>query len=543
MRRHSLWLGAAALAVLAATGVAMVLSSAALAAAAKDEAAPAAANAEGVALTIYNQNFGVVRETRRLKLDAKVSKLEFRDVARDIDPTTVEFQSLTDPDGTRVLEQNYEFDVVTADALLRRYIDQEIAVTNKQGKTVKGRLASFDESQIVLKTKDGVAMIARMDNVANIDFASLPEGLLTKPTLVWKVLTAKPGEHLARVTYQADNMSWRADYAATLSADDTKMDLSGWVTIANRCGTGFKDAQIKLIAGDVRRPRPMPTGGGGGGMFGTAALAEVPEVKEKSFFEYHMYMLPLATTVNDNQVKQVELLKAAGIPITKRYVFEAEGPHAHMRYGDPDSTNVNIYVEFKNEEAAHLGMPLPKGKVRAYKRDPADRLPEFVGEDEISHTAKDEEVRLYVGDAFDVLGSRNVVDQSGGPRCTMDLIRVELRNHKAEDIVVRVREHAGDPQERAHRFRAWELISKGAAYKKVDATTFEFDVPVPKDGKATLEYVFLSWPPHMMKPTADEIEAGLKELEALKQGAAGEPSEGKSAPKPGGGKRTPKPKP
>ena len=226
-----------------------------------------------------------------------------------------------------------------------------------------------------------------------------------------------------------------------------------------------------------------------------------------------MYTLPWPTTVADNQIKQVELLKVDRVPVTKRYVFEPDGLHAHRRYGDPDSFNVNVYVEFRNDEPSHLGMPLPKGKVRAYKRDPADGNPEFVGEDEISHTAKDEDVRLYVGDAFDVLGSKTWVEQVGGPQWAMDLARIELRNHKAEPIVVRVREHLGAcPSEISQQHRGWDLINPTVPFKKVDAVTYDFEVPVPAGGKAVLEYVILSWPPKFTRPRQELIDAGLKEL-------------------------------
>lgn len=420
--------------------------------------------------------------------------------------------------------------------LLQKYIDEELSVTTKQGTAFKGRLLSFDDNQLVLRSKSGIAMIGRPDNVQNIEFATLPEGLRTKPTLVWKVVAAKPGNQRCQVAYQTDNVAWRADYSAIVSPDDTRMDLSGWVTIVNRCGATFKDARIKLIAGDVRRqPKPeaprfevasvlqAATGGGGG----------AEGFEEKPFFEYHMYTLPWPTTVADNQIKQIELLKVENVPVTKRYVFEPDGLHAHRRYGDPDSLNVNVYVEFRNDEKSHLGMPLPKGNVRAYKRDPADASPEFVGEDEISHTAKDEDVRLYVGDAFDVLGSKVWVEQYGEQNYAMDLARIELRNHKAEAIIVRVREHIDAcPSEISQQHRGWDLINPTVPYKKVDAVTYDFEVPVPAGGKAVLEYVILSWPPKYARPRQDVIDAGLKEL----MPAAQKEGEGEGPAKRKGGK-------
>ncbi|MCX5685815.1 MAG: hypothetical protein NT049_19340 [Planctomycetota bacterium] len=507
------------IAVLLACCVVVVMTAAAAAWAAPADKGAAPEKSE-VALTVYNQNFAVVKEVRTLKIDGAAARLEFKDVARDIDPTTVQFKSLTDPEGTRVLEQNYEFDLVAGGVLLQKFIDEELSVTTKQGKSFKGKLLSFDDNELVLKTKDGIAMIGRPDNVQNIELASLPEGLRTKPTLVWKVAAAKPGNQRCQVAYQTDNVSWHADYSALVSPDDTRMDLSGWVTIENRCGATFKDAAVKLIAGDVRRQPRVEAPSGGAGLFGGGGGAKVAAeaVEEKPFFEYPMYTLPSPTTLADNQIKQIELLKAENVPVTKRYVLEPDGLHAHRRYGDPDSFNVNVYVEFKNDEKSHLGMPLPKGKVRAYKRDPADANPEFVGEDEIAHVAKDEDVRLYVGDAFDVLGSKTWVEQVGEQNYAMDLARIELRNHKAEPVVVRVREHIDAcPSGVSQQHRGWDLINPTVPFKKVDAVTYDFEVPVPAGGKAVLEYVILSWPPKFSRPRQEVIDAGLKQLMPAEQ--------------------------
>ena len=220
--------------------------------------AAAPAPEEGVSLTVYNQNFAVVKEVRNLKLDGKVSSVQFRDVAKQIDPTSVHFKSLTDPEGTVVLEQNYEFDLVSADKLLDKYIDKKIGVVTKQGTKYAGTLLSFDAQQLVLQGDNQLFMVQRPDNVQNVEFGALPEGLLTRPTLVWKVATEKPGQHMSQVTYQTKGMGWQADYSVVVNPDDTRMDLSGWVTLTNKCGAAFKDARVKLIAGDVRRIQPPP---------------------------------------------------------------------------------------------------------------------------------------------------------------------------------------------------------------------------------------------------------------------------------------------
>jgi len=460
-----------------------VLAGALLAAAARAGPAPAAAPApeEGVSLTVYNQNFGVVKEVRTLALDGKMATVQFRDVAKQIDPTSVHFKSLTDPAGTVVLEQNYEFDLVSADKLLDKYIDKKIAVVTKQGQKYDGTLLSFDAQQLVLQGAKELYMVQRPDNVQNIEFGTLPEGLLTRPTLVWKMATEKPGKHLAQVTYQTTGLSWRADYSAVISADDKAMDLSGWVTLTNQCGAGFKDAHVKLIAGDVRRIQPPVEQLRRGMVFEKAGVANrTGGFEEKTFFEYHMYTLGRTTTVNENQVKQVELLTAADVPVLKRYVFEPGGRYWHKRYGQGDFYKINVYVEFKNSKEQKLGMPLPKGKMRVYKKDPADGSLEFVGEDEIDHTPKDEELKLYVGDAFDIVGEKKVMDHKQGERWSEDSVKIELRNHKEEDITVRIREHLTRAE--------WDILAKSQDFKKIDASTIEFDVPVAKNGKAEVTY-------------------------------------------------------
>jgi hypothetical protein len=333
----------------------------------------------------------------------------------------------------------------------------------------------------VLQGAKELFMVQRPDNVQNIEFGTLPEGLLTRPTLVWKVATEKPGKHVAQVTYQTTGLSWRADYSAVINAADTQMDLSGWVTLTNQCGAGFKDARVKLIAGDVRRvqppvrmPPPAPAAARGAEAQGFGGF------EEKTFFEYHMYTLGRTTTVNENQIKQVELLTAAEVPVLKRYVFEPGGKYWHRRYGQGELYKVNVYVEFKNSKEQKLGMPLPKGKIRVYKKDPADASLEFVGEDEIDHTPKDEELKLYVGDAFDIVGEKTITDRKQAQRWRQESIKIELRNHKEEDITVRLREHLGGGQ--------WEITAKSQDFKKIDANTIEFDVPVAKNGKAQVTY-------------------------------------------------------
>ena len=442
---------------------------------------------EGVAVTVYNGGYGVVREVRNLDVpDSGVVK--FTDVAKLIDPTTVHFKSLTDP-AAKLLEQNYQFDLVSADKLLRKYIDRQIEVIC-EGKRYAGTLLSFDSRQIVLKEAEGLTMIQRADNVRDIRFKVLPEGLLTRPTLVWLVHTAKAGRHLAEVTYQTNGVNWHAEYVMVVNPDDTAADLSGWVSFQNNSGKTYKNAKLKFIAGDVRRVAPTPQvrapsrgrlakGGGGAPM------------QEKAFFEYHMYTLPRPSTVADNEVKQLEMFSpVSGMKVTKKYLYD---PMRHLRwrggrntsasYGVTSPKKVRVFIEFQNSKENKLGIPLPAGKVRVFKQDPEDKAMEFVGEEKIDHTPKDEKLELYVGNAFDIVGEFKQTDfrVNTSGHWMKETIEIKVRNHKKENITVRVKQPM-------HRSKNWTIMAESHKHKKLDAFTIAFDVPVKADGETVVTY-------------------------------------------------------
>ncbi len=437
----------------------------------------------GVSLTVYNNDFAVVKEVREMAIPQPRHTLRFTDVARRIDPASVHFRSLTDPAGTRVLEQNYAFDLVSADKLLDKYVDRELAVMTEDGSRYEGTLLSYDGRQLVLQGSDQLYMVQRPDNVTNIEFGKLPEGLLTRPTLVWRVQTAKPGDHDLQITYQTSGMSWEADYNAVLSDDESTLDLGGWVTLNNQSGATYREASVKLIAGDVRKVRDEPKRAGPQVM-AAEVRADAAGFQEKSFFEYHLYTLGRKTTVADNQMKQIELLSAGAVPVTKRYVFEPHGRHWQRRYGDEDLYKVNVFIEFTNDEASNLGMALPKGKVRLYKRDGDDT--EFIGEDLIAHTPRDEQLKLYVGDAFDLVGEYKVADQRSGPRWMQQRIEIELRNHKDQDVEILVRQHLHRPN--------GQIREASHEFEKVDAQTVEFAVPVKAREQSKLTFTaYFTW--------------------------------------------------
>jgi hypothetical protein len=444
---------------------------------------------EGVALTIYNQNFGVVRERRNVEVKDKVGEIRFSDVAAQIDGTSVQFKSLTDPSAS-VLEQNYEYDLVSADKLLEKYVDKPITVLTKDGSRYSGNLLSFDASQLVVRQygdKGDLVMIQRGDNVKDIGFESLPGGLITKPTLVWKLATEKPGKQLIEVAYQTGGIGWQADYNAVLTANDTQLDLNGWVTVNNQSGATYEDAKLKLIAGDVRRvesPRPAR-------MYMAAVAKEAAGFEEKAFFEYHLYTLGRLTTVAQNQTKQVELLKTAGVPVTKVFLYDGQpgyrfsgGLITDANYGSEESNKkVNVILELKNSKDNHMGMALPKGKVRLYKRDAADAALEFIGEDQIDHTPKDETIRLHVGDAFDIVGERKRTNfrVDTAAHVMTESFEIKIRNHKDEPVNVLVKEVL-------YRGSNWEITGANQKWVKYDANTIHFNVAVPKDGQQVIAY-------------------------------------------------------
>lgn len=447
--------------------------------------------------------FGVVKELRKFHLDAGKSELRITDVAQFIDPTTVSFADLTNPEGTAVLEQNFEFDLVSPEKLMEKYIDRDISVVLNHGdttETVSGKLLSSVQGQLVLSTPDGVRIVSGAGQ--QVKLGELPGGLITRPTLVWKVQADQAGDHEIRTTYQTSGITWRSDYNMILNEADTKADVGAWVTMMNLSGAAYKNARLKLIAGDVQRvtpqsPRyPMAKNR----MLEMSVAGEAAGFQEKSFFEYHLYTLPRRTDILANTTQQITLFPTArdvkvekvmvyyGLPEASNWWFTGS-PGIDRNLGNQSNPKVDVYVRFKNDQASHMGMPLPKGKVRVYKKDDADGTLEFVGEDLIDHTPKDEKVLIKLGQAFDVVGERTqtnfTIDTTG--KTMTDSYRITLRNHKKEAQKVIIKENL-------FRWTTWEITDKSDPFEKIDARTIHFEVTVPADGEKTVTYtVKYSW--------------------------------------------------
>ncbi len=447
----------------------------------------AAAEKESVALTVYNGGYGVVREIRNLDI-GEDGNVKFKDVARRIDATTVHFKSLTD-EAAKLLEQNYQYDLVSADKLLKKYIDRKIEVICEE-QTYSGTLLSFDGGQLVLRSKDGgIIMVQRPDNVRDIRFGALPGGLLTRPTLLWKVFTQKPGKHTCEVTYQTTGLGWHAEYVLVLGGDDAMANLSGWVSVNNASGKTYKDAKLKFIAGDVRRVRPTTPEYGGPEAKRMSRGMAAP-MREKAFFEYHMYTLPRPSTVADNETKQLEMFTPArGLKVEKKYLYNPmgqrrwhwSGRYTGRSYGLTSYKKVQVFIEFQNSLKNKLGIPLPAGKIRVYKQDPEDKALEFIGEERIDHTPKDEKLSLQIGNAFDVVGERKQKDYKTRPHWMLEEIEIKVRNHKKTDITVRIKEPM-------YRCKNWEITARTHEFTKLDSRNIAFDVPVKADGETVVTY-------------------------------------------------------
>ncbi|HWQ37155.1 MAG TPA: hypothetical protein VNM24_00895 [Burkholderiales bacterium] len=438
--------------------------------------------------------YAVVRHDRPVELKAGRNELKFTDVAAQIDPTTVWFSSLTDPEGTRVIEQSFQFDLVSTEKLLERFLDREIAVERLVGdriETIEGTLLSA-RGGITLREADGAVRTVPYN--AGVKLPNLPGGLITRPTLVWDVATRQPGAHRARVTYQTAGLGWWTDYNLTLSeAGGCRLDVGAWVSILNQSGATYTDAKVKLVAGDVHRAEfkqqvPM------------AAMAqatreaddEMRGFEEKQFFEYHLYTLGRSTTLPDNSTKQIELFPAAkNVVCDKTLVYYGQ---AGLHYGHGSvltdrnlgftaNTKVDVYLRFKNSEANGMGVPLPAGRVRVAKADDADGSLEFIGEDRIDHTPKNETIQLMLGNAFDVVGSRRQMDfRVDSNRNTMtEEIEVKLRNSKDQPVRVIVKENL-------YRWTNWKITQANHSWERQDSRTIHFPVEVPSNGETTVRY-------------------------------------------------------
>ena len=433
------------------------------------------ADQEAVSITVYNSNIGLIKDSRRLSLPAGVTQLKFGEVAAKIMPQTVHIKSLSDPKRLQILEQHYEYDLLTPQKLLEKFVGKEITIL-KDNVEVPITILSVNQG-IVYKLGGRIFT----GQPYNLIFPNIPNNLISHPTLVWLLENRGPALHKLEATYLTQGISWRADYVAVLDSKDKLLDLSGWVTLDNQSGASYQNARLKLVAGDVNRV--IERRGAADAVRALSELSAKPAAapfSEESFFEYHLYSLQRATTIKENQTKQVSLLSADGVPINKQYVYRGSQQYFRSRLGTPISNQkIEVYVDLANKKENNLGMPLPRGTVRVYKAD-SDGSLQFVGEDRIDHTPKDETIKIKMGDAFDIVGERK---QTNWRKLADNLyeasFEVSVRNHKEEAVGVSVIEPM---------LSDWEILSSSHAHKKTDAHTAQFDLPVAKNGETRLQY-------------------------------------------------------
>jgi hypothetical protein len=439
--------------------------------------------------------YAIVRHDRSYDLNRGKSFLRVTDVAALIDPTTVIFSSLDRPE-TRVLEQSFQFDLVSQAKLLQRYLGQRITVEQARGDNVdlvEGVLLGAGDG-LTLQLDDGSIQAIR--SYGNIRFSQLPGGLITKPTLEWMLDSPVRGKQQTRIAYETSGMTWWADY--NIIYDESKncsMDLSAWVSIINQSGAAYEDARLKLIAGDVNRAEPQQARRDV--VYKMAMAEESTGFVEKEFFEYHLYTLPRRTSLPDNSTKQLQLMPAArGIQCEKELVF---APSLDMRwhgyqqldqeYGRYGKGDVKVYLRFENEKSQNLGVPLPAGRIRVMQLDTADDSLEFIGEDVIDHTPRNEEVLIKMGNAFDVVGERKQTNFRVDTRTRnlWETFEIRLRNHKDEDVKVAVLENL-------YRSANWQIENASHEYQKENSNRISFDVQVPSEGEVVLTYTaHYSW--------------------------------------------------
>jgi hypothetical protein len=436
-----------------------------------------------LAVTIYNSDLALVRDVRNIQMARGTSDLHFMDIAATVNPATVHFRSLTEPSRVSVLEQNYEYDLLEPDKLLRKYVGREVTLirirrddNTTREEEVKARLLSYNNAPV---WEIGGEIVTGM-SADHIKFPELPGNLYSRPTLIWTLDNSGGTRHRVEASYLAGRLSWNADYVLTVARDDKTADLDGWVTVVNGSGTSFRNARLQLVAGDLNRVKQ-----------GLAKMQEMdamrrdvaaaPAMTQEAFSDYHLYTLARKTSINNSETKQVSMLGATAFPVQKRYVVEGQAFYYRnaQHPGAPIKDVVQVFYQFANEEKTGLGMPMPAGNVRVYQADSKGGL-QFVGEDRIDHTPKDEALNLKIGNAFDVVCERKQVDfQKIAPGTYEVEYEMTLRNHKAAGIAVEVDEPIGG---------TWRMLQSSHEWQKTSAWAAQFKVPVAQDGTAVLKY-------------------------------------------------------
>lgn len=436
-----------------------------------------------LAVTVYNSDIALVRDTRTLRIGQGVSDLHFMDIAATVNPASVHFRSLSSPSLVSVLEQNYEYDLLEPDKLLRKYVGRDVTLVRRRTENggtveeeVKARLLSYNNAP-VWRINDEIVTGMSADHIR---FPELPGNLFARPTLIWTLDNRGGAQHRVEASYLAGKLQWNADYVLTITRDEKAADLDGWVTVVNGSGTAFRNAKLQLVAGDLHRVRAA---------LGRALQVDVamdrrelaaPAMSQEPFSDYHLYTLDRKTSINNNETKQVSMLNATGFPVRKRYVVDGHPYHYRSAHpGSPMKDLVQVFYELKNEAKLGLGLPMPAGTVRVYQADSKGGV-QFVGEDRIGHTPKDETLNLNIGNAFDVTSERLQTDYQ---RISTNVVELEysitLKNHKGIPVSIEVNEPIGG---------TWRMLRATHDWTKASAFAARFTVPVAVDGTEVVKY-------------------------------------------------------
>jgi hypothetical protein len=437
-----------------------------------------------LAVTVYNSNIALVRDVRQLQLPRGTFDLQFEDIAATVNPATVHFRSLTEPSRVSVLEQNYEYDLLEPDKLLRKYVGRDVTLvrrrTDSDGVTrdedVTARLLSFNTAPV---WQIGGEIVTGLQ-ADHVRFPEVPGNLHARPTLIWSLDNTGGSAHRVEASYLAGQLSWNADYVLTVARGDASADLDGWVTVKNGSGTAFRRATLQLVAGDLNRVRQNVMMDGLSVLTAERAAA-APKMAQESFSEYHLYTVARKTTIENSETKQISMLTGTGVPVRKRYVVDGQSFYYRnaQHPGSPIKDVVQVFYQLKNDEKSGLGMPMPAGTVRVYQADSRGGA-QFAGEDRIDHTPKDETLNLKIGNAFDVVAERTQTDFERIAGNVYEVAyEVTLRNHKATPITVEVNEPIGG---------TWRILQSSHNYTKTDAWAARFDLPVSANGATTLTY-------------------------------------------------------
>jgi hypothetical protein len=449
-----------------------------------------------ISLTIYNQGTSLVRDRRVISLDDGLVTLDFTDVTAQIDATSVTLTAPDDPEGTLVLEQNYLYDLVGTYALLKRYLEQTIEITVDDGAHFVGQLLSSD-SDLILRLSEGQIATVSLGKIRDMRFPALPGGLITRPTLRWLLQSAKAGERTLELTYLSGGMNWTADYNILLAKDNASINVSGWVTLDNTSGASFTDAQVKLVAGDVKRlPEPRVRGKVLGAASDTMYAMSPQQVEQRELFEYQLYEINRLVTVADKETKQVEFINVPSVPATIDYIYDPQPGFVgyanqavtaqHMPY---PTLPISMYLKFSTGDKGGIGKDLPAGRIRVYQED-TDGGAVLIGENQIKHTPKGEQIALELGKAFDLVVERKQTSFHLTHKNRLEeTYEIHLRNRK-DTTAVQIRVH-----ERLFRWSNWEILNSSHPFTALDSSSIEFRVDVPPGEEVMIAYtVRYSWP-------------------------------------------------